>query len=442
MMTLRIVRRVAAAAMIVFGSACASAAAGVEITIRAGEQARPAGPMCWKPAVPLEGTGACFLVAGGESNAEGKPFAIPAQRDAAGRLWWWSPAMAAGQSAIYRIVFRPTDEPENRVRLEKTDGDVVEVKIGGKPFTAFRCAKSLPKPFLYPVIGPTGDPVTRDYAMVFNAVEEKNKRQDHPHHRSIWTAHGDVRTKDFDKKGANYWNEEWEKEKKDGLPVVRLGDCDKEIVTGLSRVAGGPVFGQIEARIDWTTRAGERQLTETRTYTFFAADDDSRVIDVTVSLHFTDGDVMFADTKEGGMVALRLAVTMDEQGADGQRGQARNANGTVGAKAGQCWGKPAAWCDYVGPVNGKTVGVAVFDARSNFRHPTTWHIRDYGLYTANPFGLRDFTGDKSQNGSKVWKKGETAEFRYRIVIHKGDTKAARIAEQYGLFAEPPTVSVR
>jgi len=153
---------------------------------------------------------------------------------------------------------------------------------------------------------------------------------------------------------------------------------------------------------------------------------------------------MFADTKEGGMVAIRLAVTMDEIGAvvGGAKvhGQMFNSAGSAGAK--ECWGKPADWCDYVGPVNGKTVGVAVMDNPKNFRHPTTWHIRDYGLYTANPFGLKDFTGDKSKNGSKVWKQGETAEFNYRILIHKGDTKAARVADAYTLYADPPKVGVK
>jgi len=35
---------------------------------------------------------------------------------------------------------------------------------------------------------------------------------------------------------------------------------------------------------------------------------------------------------------------------------------------------------------GKTVGIAVFDHPSNPRHPTTWHVRDYGLFAANPLG--------------------------------------------------------
>jgi len=265
--------------------------------------------------------------------------------------------------------------------------------------------------------------VTRDWPMKDNPVEKDNKRQDHPHHRSIWCAHGDVRTKDLTKAGAtNYWDE--------GEPSTKGRQVLKRIV----RTVSGPVFGQIEAEIDWTTPAGERQISEVRTYTFFA-DAASRIIDARNVFRFSDSDVMFGDTKEGGIVALRVAVTMDEKGItkpEALHGRMTNSSGGVGKD--ECWGKSAAWCDYVGPVNGKTVGIAVFDHPRNFRHPTHWHIRDYGLYTANPFGLSEFVG-KDQNGSHTWKKGETAEFNYRIIIHEGDTKAARVADQWRLYAQ-------
>jgi hypothetical protein len=133
---------------------------------------------------------------------------------------------------------------------------------------------------------------------------------------------------------------------------------------------------------------------------------------------------------------------MDEQGANvnGQKlhGQMCNSNGQVGE--GQCWGKSADWCDYVGPVDGRTLGIAIMDAKTNLRHPATWHIRSYGLFTANPFGLREFRNDKSQDGSYVWKKGETAAFNYRMLIHKGDSKAARVADEYRLYMDPPKVT--
>ena len=45
-------------------------------------------------------------------------------------------------------------------------------------------------------------------------------------------------------------------------------------------------------------------------------------------------------------------------------------------------------------------------------------------------GVRDFTGDKSKDGSLTVEAGKSVTFRYRVVIHSGDDKTARIAELY------------
>ncbi|MGL5094914.1 MAG: DUF6807 family protein, partial [Planctomycetia bacterium] len=76
-----------------------------------------------------------------------------------------------------------------------------------------------------------------------------------------------------------------------------------------------------------------------------------------------------------------------------------------------------------------------------FRHPTTWHIRTYGLYCANPFGIGHFTGDKSKDGSYTIKKGEALRLQYRIYIHENDTTTAAVADWYGAYAAPPTTTV-
>lgn len=362
---------------------------------------------------------------------------IPVQFDRE-RIWWYQPESCDAQGRTYRL--RPAKEgevPDSGVKVARK-GRVFEVTIDGQPFTAFNTGKDLPKPFLYPVIGPTGAAVTRHYPMKDVQEERgngKKTRQDHPHHRSIWTAHGDVRTANFNKPGTDYWAQD-------------KPDADKPS-KGLQKVfsvsiESGPVFGRIRAEIDWLTPGGKKELGESRTYTFYKTVRDERVIDVKVVLRFTEGDVMFADTKEGGILSLRIATSMDEIGG----GKMVNSRGQTGMK--ECWGRQAEWCDYVGPVEGQTVGIAVFDAKTNFRHPTRWHIRDYGLYTANPFMAGAATKEqkkqdpdvKLEDGSKTWKKGESAEFNYRIFIHKGDTQAAKVAEHYQLYTGAPQIALK
>ena len=67
------------------------------------------------------------------------------------------------------------------------------VKIDGQLFTEY-LVKSGTKPILWPIIGPTGKPMTRDYPMRDRPGEQK----DHPHQRSLWFTHGDVN-------GTNFW---------------------------------------------------------------------------------------------------------------------------------------------------------------------------------------------------------------------------------------------
>ena len=86
-------------------------------------------------------------------------------------------------------------------------------------------------------------------------------------------------------------------------------------------------------------------------------------------------------------------------------------------------------------VSSRTCGVAIFDHPANPRHPTRWHVRTYGLMTANPFGLSDF--DKSPKGTGALKiePGVTTTFRYRVVFHAGDAAAAKVAEKFATYAK-------
>ena len=49
------------------------------------------------------------------------------------------------------------------------------------------------------------------------------------------------------------------------------------------------------------------------------------------------------------------------------------------------WGKKSAWCDLSGKIDGKDYGAAILDHPSNPRHPSNWHVRHYGLLSANVF---------------------------------------------------------
>ena len=150
-------------------------------------------------------------------------------------------------------------------------------------------------------------------------------------------------------------------------------------------------------------------------------------IDFDVTMKASDGPLKFGDTKEGSF-GLRVAETMKVDAKQG--GQIVNSEGQQDAAA---WGQPAAWCEYHGPVNGKTVGIAVLNHPQSFRFPTYWHVRTYGLYAANPFGLKDFTKGKLDGNHQV-EAGQSLLLCYRVLIHKGDEKEGQVAEAFTRYA--------
>jgi hypothetical protein len=287
----------------------------------------------------------------------------------------------------------------------------IEMTIQGKLFTAYNFPSDLPRPFIHPVIGPYGGFVTRGFPMIPDAAGEV---KDHPHHRSVWVAHGDVN-------GVDNWSEE----KGHGRTIHREFEA----------MRSGPVMSEIVALGDWVSRSGERVLSEKRTMRVYNTPEIQRIMDVDVELVPTSGDVTFGDTKEGGIISVRVASSMDVE----RGGKIQNSYG--GINESETWGKRAHWCDYSGPVEGKWVGIAVFDHTRNFRHPVYWHVRDYGLMTANPFGISYFTDDPSNKGTHVLRTGDKLSFRYRLFIHGGDADEANLTERYHDYVNPPSVSM-
>ena len=149
---------------------------------------------------------------------------------------------------------------------------------------------------------------------------------------------------------------------------------------------------------------------------------DLRTIDFEITLTAI-GKVTFGDGKDG-VFGMRLRPVLQE---DKGTGHISNADGLETEK--QVWGKPADWCDYSGAIDGEKLGIAIFDHPKN-PHRARWHVRGYGLFAANPFGLAAFTGDKSQDGGMLLEPGKSLRFRYRVIVHPGDAKSADIAGQW------------
>ena len=284
----------------------------------------------------------------------------------------------------------------------------VKVEINGQPFTEYHFA-DVPRPYFYPLLGPGEVPMTRKWPL----ENGENEEHDHPHHRSLWFAHGAVNGRDF-----------WSEEKQFG----------KIVHDGFTEVSSGRETGVIRTKDKWVAADGVVVCTDDRVMRFYSRA-DVRMIDFEVTLHAANGDVTFGDTKEGTM-ALRIAETMRLKGPKGVPSAGHIVN-SAGVRDGDTWGKHADWVDYYGPVGNRTVGIAMLDHPDNPRHPTTWHVRDYGLFAANPFGLHDFEKQPAGAGNFKIPAGQSVTFRYRIILHEGDEKQAGIAAKYLEYVRNP-----
>ena len=72
-------------------------------------------------------------------------------------------------------------------------------------------------------------------------------------------------------------------------------------------------------------------------------------------------------------------------------------------------------------------------------YPTYWHARGYGLFSANPFGRKDFEkGSVPLNFSL--EPGRSANFRYRILVHSGKLMLQEMERQFQNYVETSSKS--
>jgi hypothetical protein len=295
------------------------------------------------------------------------------------------------------------------VEVEK-QADRVTIRVDGELLTELRFTDT-PKPYFYPLLGPGGVPMTRNYPMRTDAADED---KDHPHHRSLWFTHGEVNGVDFWAEGPNK---------------------GRVIQEKILEARGGKESGVVRTANRWVTAEGKAVLTDQTTFSVERSP-MGRVFDYSITLKASEGvDLTFGDTKEGTM-AVRLAESMRLKSNKFYAGKTTgHIRQDTGVKDGETWGKRAEWTAYTGPVGDKVMTLVIFDHPSNPRHPTWWHVRDYGLFAANPFGIHDFEKKPAGTGNLVVKAGDSITFRYRFLLLAGEPDTAELKKANTAFAK-------
>ncbi len=293
------------------------------------------------------------------------------------------------------------------VQISQLEGKL-RVEINGQLFTEYHY-KDVPRPYFYPVLGPDELAMTRKWPL----EQTTDEGHDHPHHRGLWYAHSSI-------DGFDFWTE---------------GKKCKIDHQKFLEIQSGNDSGTIVEENNWIAPDGACVCSDVRTIRIFNRPSEERLLDFDITFRApTNKAVVFGDDKDG-TIATRVAETMRLQDRNKQPGAGHIVLST-GLRDEETWGKRADWCDYYGPVGGKTVGVAIFDHPDNLRHPTWWHVRDYGLFAANPFGVHDFEKKPKGTGDYTLPAGQSLTFRYRFYYHLGSETQARVAEHYQEYAGP------
>jgi hypothetical protein len=301
-------------------------------------------------------------------------------------------------------------QPVNLTR----SGFRVDVFIGGRLFTTYYFDPSVAKPYFQPLRSAQGTIVTRNLPNGDTVPPQHLKDPDlEPHQRPMDFGHGNV-------DGIDFWGEaafpKWSDDSVFGRTVFRKLDA----------AHAGAEAGVLRADFDLVSPRGRVIGGEAQFYTF-RGDPRNRIIDCEFVIMANHGaPVTMGDTKEG-TFEIRLAKSLNSPPA-----HMVNSLGGQGEK--EIWGKRADWVDYDGTVDGEQVGVAIFDSPHSFRHPTYWHARAYGLFAANPFGIREFTNDPNQDGSWTIEQNHSLRFQYRVLIHHGNYIQAGVAKAYATYA--------
>ncbi len=292
-----------------------------------------------------------------------------------------------------------------RCQIVPEAGRQVSFQIDGREVLRWHEGLDYPRPYFYPVVGPSGCSVTR---------MGHPGAPNHDHHQSLWFAHNKVLGIDFwgNSSGTRIRQQQWlaYEDADDACRMaVELHWFDGHDPAALMKqeliCEVRPVSGDVDAD------AGPEYTVELQ----------SRFRPVAAQLEL--GQTNF------GFLAVRVARSIS---AVFGGGQLTSGNGSVSES--QIFGQAAPWMDYSGPVDlsGQTIeGIAYMDHPSNPGQPTCWHVRDDGWMCASP----------CMNSSLIITADLPLTLRYLLFVHRGAAPVDRISKLQAAFQSLPEMHV-
>ena|GEM_PF-316658 len=250
------------------------------------------------------------------------------------------------------------------------------------------------RPFVYPIIGPSGRSLTR--------MGHPRDPESHSHHNSVWLSHHDVN-------GSDFWGD---------------GGKARIVHQRLEQIEDGDARAFVRTSSVWLGTNQTVLLRERRQTGLQLLLHDEWILIIDVQLEAASTEVTFGKTPFG-LIGVRMAKTL---GVNDGGGTIRNSSGGVNEQ--EVFWEPARWVDYSGPITANAVeGLTLFDHPDNPNHPAVFHVRNDGwmgpsLTFAEPRGLVP---------------GKPLKLRYGLFVHAGMPAAKEVEFRWKKFAEEAPV---
>lgn len=218
----------------------------------------------------------------------------------------------------------------------------------GREITRMHFGPDLRRPFLFPLVGPSGRVLTR--------MGHPLDPEGHSHHNSVWISHNDVN-------GITFW-----------------GDRGKGRIVHqrIEKIADEGYASWVITNHAWLDESTKKPMLLERRRTHVQLLDNNEwllILDLTLQ---AKEEAVLGKTPFG-PIGVRMAKTI---GVHDGGGTIRNSNGQTDEK--EVFWKRAKWVDYSGPVADKVVeGITLFDHPDNPKHPSVFHVRNDGWMGAS-----------------------------------------------------------
>jgi hypothetical protein len=284
----------------------------------------------------------------------------------------------------------PTPKPVPQMQVIPLPYHQASFQRNGVEIARYHFGPDLHRPFIFPLIGPSGRSLTR--------MGHPHDPQSHSHHNSVWVSHNDV-------DGVSFWSDSG-KGKIRHKQILKFEDADQS--------------ASMLAENHWLTTEGKVLLHETRRLTAIPLDNSEWLLIIDLEFKAADKPITLGKTPFG-MLGVRMAKTI---GVNDGGGTIRNSEGGVNEK--EIFWKRARWVDYSGLIAPeKLEGVTLFDHPDNPNFPSFFHVRNDGWMGAS----------LTHAGPRTIQPDTPLHLRYALYIHSELKPAQAIDAKWKQFTE-------